>query len=178
MEAQTIINVCLFSVFAVGLIVGASKGLIRQVIELIGLVGSFFIAVLFAGWLAAVLQTQVSMPYSPSLVVAFVAIFIAGLIGFHFVALGLQKVVRMTFFGWVDRVCGAALGLIAAMLVASLLVTVALELPISKDARESVERSEVSMFVRPMAPWLFNFVFSRGDTGIAYDRIFKRGGVI
>lgn len=178
METESIINVCLLGIFVVGIGIGAAKGLIRQVVELIGVVGSFFIAVLFAGWLAAVLQEHVSMPYSPSVVVAFLIIFIAGLIGFHFVAIGLQKVIRMTFFGWVDRFCGAALGLITAMLVASLLVTVALELPISNDARDKVERSEVSMFVRPMAPWLFNFVFSHGEGGLAYDRIFKRGGMI
>jgi hypothetical protein len=59
-----------------------------------------------------------------------------------------------------------------------LLVSAVLELPVSKDVRRAVERSSVSLFVQPIAPWLFDFVFSHGDRGIDFDSIFKRGDAI
>lgn len=178
MEGYVIVNVTILAILAVGTIVGLAKGLIRQVIELVGIIGSFMIAVLFAGWLAAILQEHLSVPYSPSLVVAFVVIFIVGMVAFHFVAVSLRKLIHMTFLGWVDRMCGGMLGLIIGMIISSLLVSVVLELPVSKDVRRAVERSEVSMFVRPVAPWLFDFVFSHGQRGVDYRSIFKRGGPI
>jgi membrane protein required for colicin V production len=178
MEGYVIVNVAILAILAVGTIAGLTKGLIRQVVELVGIIGSFMIAVLFAGWLAAILQERFSVPYSPSLVVAFVAIFIAGMVAFHFVAISLRKLIHMTFLGWVDRMCGGILGLIIGMIVSSLLVSVVLELPVSKNVRRAVERSEVSIFVRPIAPWLFDFVFAHGQRGVDYRSIFKRGGPI
>jgi len=178
MEGFAIVNVILLSILAVGTIAGLTKGLVRQVIELIGIVGSFFIAVLFAGWLAAILQEHISLPYSPSLVIAALAIFVAGVIGFHFLAISIRKLVHLTFLGWVDRLCGGILGLIIGMIVTSLLVWAALELPVSKDVRRAVENSTVSMFVQPIAPWVFDVVFSHGDRGIDFHSIFKRGGPI
>ena len=178
MEDYAVVNVVLLAILAIGTIAGLVKGLIRQVIELAGIIASFFVAVLFAGWLAAVFQEYVSIPYSPSLVISFVIIFIAGMIAFHFVAITLQKLIHMTFLGWVDRLCGAMLGLIIGMIISSLLVSAVLELPVSKDVRRAVERSGVGMFVRPIAPWLFDVVFSHGKHGIDYESIFKRGGPI
>jgi len=178
MEGFALVNIALLAIMAVGTVAGLVKGLVRQAIELIGLVGSFFIAVLFAGWLAAILQEHVSIPYSPSLVVAFVAIFVAGLIAFHFLAISIRKLVHMTFLGWVDRLCGGILGLIIGMIISSALVCVVLELPVSKDVRRSVEDSTVSMFVQPMAPWIFDTVFSHGEQGVDFESIFKRGGLI
>ena len=177
MEGIAVVNIVLVAVLAIGLITGLIKGLIRQVIELVGIVGSFFIAVLFAGWLAEILQEHVSLPYSPSVVVAFIVLFIAGMIVFHFLAVSIQKLIHMTFLGWVDRLCGGALGLIVGMIVASLLVTLVLELPVSKTVHRPVESAEVALFVRPIAPKLFDFVFSHsGD----YDfrSVFKRGGPV
>jgi membrane protein required for colicin V production len=178
MEGYALANVALLSIMAIGTIAGLVKGLVRQAIELAGIVASFLIAGLFAGWLAAVLQKHVSLPYSPSLVVAFLAIFIAGVVAFHFLAITLRKLVHMTFLGWVDRLCGGMLGLIIGMIVSSLLVWVVLELPVSKDVRHSVEDSSVSMFVQPIAPRIFDVVFSHGDRGVDFRSIFKRGGLI
>jgi len=177
-EGTSFVNIVLLAILAIGTIAGLVKGLIRQVVELVGIVGSFFLAVLFAGWLAAVLQDHTPLPYSPSLVVSFVLIFIAGMIAFHFLAISLQKLIRMTFLGWVDRLCGGMLGLVVGLILTSLLISLVLELPVSGNTRNAVESAEVSLFVRPIAPWLFDIVFSHGGSGIDYESIFKRGGPI
>jgi membrane protein required for colicin V production len=178
MEGIAVVNIVLVAILASALIAGLVKGLVRQVIELAGVIGSFLIAVLFAGWLASVLQERVSLPYSPSLVVSFVLLFIAGMVGFHFVAVSLQRLIHMTFLGWVDRLCGGLLGLVVGMLVASLIVTLVLELPVSRSVRRSVEHAEVALFVRPIAPALYDFVFSHAKDGYDFRAVFKRGGPV
>ena len=77
-----------------------AAALVRQVLELGGLIASFMLAILFSGWLAETLQEHTSLPYSPSLIISFVVLFIAGLVAIHFIATAVQKLVRMMFLGW------------------------------------------------------------------------------
>lgn len=178
MDGTAVVNIVLVAVLAIGTISGLAKGLIRQVIELIGIVGSLFVAVLFAGMVATVLQDKTSLPYSPALVISFVVLFLGGMIAFHYLAISLQKLIRMTFLGWVDRLCGAMLGLIIGFIITSLMVSLVLELPVPRQVRRSVELSEVSIYVRPIAPWIFDFVFSHDERGVDFHEIFKRGGAV
>jgi membrane protein required for colicin V production len=178
MNIVTATNTVLIGILAIGTLTGLRKGLVRQVIELIGVVGSFFIAIFFSGGLAFLLQEQMGIPYSPALVVGFLLLLIGGMIAFHFFAILVQKFINTTFLGWIDRFCGAAVGLIVALLISSLLVSAALELPVSGEARRDIEDAEMSLFVRPIAPWLFDTVFDHGPRGVAYDEIFRNGGPI
>lgn len=161
MDDTTVINIVLLGVIAIGAIAGGIKGFARQVIELVGLVVSFFVAAMVGSWVAAFLANHTSIPHSPALVMSFLAVFVGGLIAFHFVAISAQRLIRTTLFGWVDRACGAMIGLLAATLVASVLTSVALELPVSDRVRASVEDSSVGMFVQPIAGWLFHSVLPR-----------------
>jgi membrane protein required for colicin V production len=178
MDITGVTNAVLIGVIAMGTITGLVKGLVRQVLELAGVVASFLLAVFFSGWAATMLERHFELPYSPALVVGFLLLFIGGTVLFHFIAQGVQRVVHMTFLGWVDRFCGGALGLVIGLLVASLLVAAALELPIPAARRNQIEQADVSLFVRPIAPWLFNAIFSHGPRGIEYRDIFRRGGTI
>lgn len=178
MSAANVVDVILIGVLAIGIIAGLVKGLIRQVIELLGTVVSFFVAMIFSSWLANILQQHIGMPYSPALVIAFLLILVLGLIVFHYVALAVQKVIRMAFLGWLDRFCGAMVGVMFAMLVASMLIAVTLELPIGRDVRRGVETSDMSLYLRPVAPWLFDTVLEFVPGDITHARIFRRGGPI
>ena len=178
MNPVEIVDVILMVVLAVATIVGLVKGLVRQVIELAGIVAAFVLAMVFAGWLAETLRLHTPLPYSPSLVIAFGLLLIGGIVGSHFIAIGVQKVVRMTFLGWFDRLCGAALGLAVGLILSSLLVSVALELPVPGRVTVNIRGSTVGEFVRPIAPRIFDALLSHGPSGIAYDSIFKGGGPI
>jgi uncharacterized membrane protein required for colicin V production len=173
------IDVGLLLVLVVGAIAGLVKGMIRQVVELVGLVASYFVAVLFAGWLATVLQERTALPYSPSLVISFAAIFIIGLIAVHFIALILHRIVHLTFLGWVDRMGGAAVGIIIGLIINSLIVTVGYEVTHpSGHLRQGFEQSRVAIFVRPIAPWIFDAVLERVPGDIDFRSIFRHGGPV
>lgn len=158
MDGATIASIVTLGVIAIGAIAGGIKGFARQIIELAGLVISFFVAAVLASWLAALVAAHTSVPRAPALVIGFLTVFIGGLVVFHFVAIAAQRFVHTTLFGWVDRACGAMLGLIAALLLASVVATIALELPLSDELYESLEGSSVVAFVQPIAGWLFDLV--------------------
>ncbi len=167
MDDTTIVSIVLLGIVAIGTIAGGIKGFARQVIELVGLVVSFFVAAVLASWLAAFLSNQLHVPHAPALVLGFLAVFVGGLIAFHFVAISAQRLIHTTLFGWVDRACGALVGLVAAVLVASVVTSVALELPTSDRVRRAVEESTVAEFVQPVASWLIRAVFPRSDEHFA-----------
>jgi len=175
MDDTTIINIVLVGIIAIGVIAGAIKGFARQVIELVGLVVSFFVAAVLASWLAAFLSHHASVPHAPALVIAFVTVFVGGLVAFHFVAISAQRLLHTTLLGWVDRACGAMIGLVAGTLVASVLASVALELPVSDRMHAGVEDSSVAAFVQPIAGWLIETVFPRGRAPIV-DAMVRAGG--
>jgi membrane protein required for colicin V production len=170
-----LIDIVVLAVLAIAAMVGLVKGLVRQVIELVGIVAAFVLATIFAGWLAEALRLHTPLPYSPSLVVAFVLLLIGGIIASHFIALMVQKLIRMTFLGWFDRLCGAALGLVVGAVLASLLVSVTLELPVSGRARGHIRSSQACQFVQPIAPTIFNAILSRVPGRLSFDNIFRRG---
>ncbi len=173
MDNVVIINIVLSAILVIGTIIGYRKGLLRQVLELAGIVVSFILSLLLAGALAAFLSERTPLPYSPSLIISFIIIFIGGLVAFRYLAILLQKLIRMTILGWVDRLSGAVLGLITAMVIGSLLIAVAIELPISRELRRDLGRASMSNFLRPVAPRIFNFVIAHGSKRFRYEAIFK-----
>jgi uncharacterized membrane protein required for colicin V production len=169
MSDATIVNVVLLGMLAIGVITGGIKGFTRQVIELVGLVVSFFVAAVIASWLASQVARFTSIPHTASLIIAFVAVFAGGMVAFHFVAISAQRMLHTSLLGVVDRFAGAALGLVAAVLVTSVLTTVLLELPIADGLRSGLEDSSVCEFVQPVAGWLFETVFPQERGNVAAE---------
>ncbi len=178
MSDATIINIVLLGILVIGAIAGAAKGFTRQVIELVGLVVSFFVAAVIAAWVAAQLARVVTLPHAPALVIAFLAVFVVGLIAFHFVAISAQRMIHTSLFGWLDRLGGAAIGLVAAVIGASILITVLYELPISDGLRSGLERSSVCAAVQPVAGWLFEVAFPRDEGPIAARAVAPLAGSV
>lgn len=165
MDGASIASIVTLGLIAIGAISGGIKGLARQVIELLGLIVSFLVAAVGSTWLATLLHVHLHFPHAPALVISFVAIFVSGLVAFHFVAIAIQKLIHTSLLGWLDRACGAALGLVAATLLASILATVALEMPLPDRLRAALDGSTVVNFVQPIAGWLFDIAVPHRTRG-------------
>lgn len=165
MDGATAANIITLGVLVLGAIAGGTKGFTRQVIELIGLIVSFLVAAVLSSWAATFLAAHTPIPHGPSLVIGFITIFVCGLIAFHFVAIATQKLIHTSLLGWLDRACGAALGLVAATLVASILATIAFDLPLPDGLRRALDSSAVVNFVQPIAGWLFDLAIPHHSGG-------------
>ena len=172
MNMEIVTNVVLIGILFMGTAIGFAKGFLEQAVEFIGVVVALVLAIMLGAWVARFLDLKTALPYSTSLVVASIVLFFGGLLVTHFLARAISRVVKMTLLGWVDRLAGAALGLVVAMILSSLLVSVVLVLPFPKTIQKDVRSASLSLYVRPIAGQLFNFLVARGS-GARFEEIFK-----
>jgi membrane protein required for colicin V production len=178
MDFELITNIALFGILFMGAAIGFAKGFLEQAVEFLGVVGALIFAILFGGWFARLIDAQTSLPYSTTLVVVSIVLFFAGLLVAHLLARALGRVVKMTLLGWVDRLAGAVLGLVVAMILSSLLITLALELPFPKAVQEDVRRASVSLYLKPIAGQIYNLIVAHGSGAVRFEEIFKKGETI
>ena len=178
MDVVLVTNVVLVGVLLIGTAIGFARGFLEQTIEFLGVVASFILAALLGGVLANCVEHRFNLPYSTSLIVVSIILFFAGLMMTHLLAKAVGRVVKMTLLGWVDRIAGAALGLIVAMILGSLLITLTLGLPLSRPFQRDVQRASVSLFLRPIAGEIFNFVVAHGPRAVHFEEIFKEKGTV
>lgn len=178
MDYHSVINLILFGVLFIFTFVGFAKGFLEQAIELSGAIVSFVVAIMMSGALARYFETRWDAPYSVWLVIGFGVLLTIGLVVTHVLAVAVGRVIKMTILRLVDRFTGAMLGLIMGMFVASLLITVTVELPFPRKFREQVAESSMSLFLRPVAGQVYNWVVSRASDRWDFDEIFKRGTTV
>ena len=178
MEIEVIVNLVLLGTLFVASLVGFFKGFIHQAVELAGTIATFVLAILMSNAVAEYLAKQFQFPFSVALVIGFVALVLLGLVASRFIATVVSKIVKMTVLRFVDRLAGGILGLIFGMILCSLLITAVLELPFDYDFRHDVARSQVSLFLRPIAGEVFDWILAHAPTDLQYEDIFKHGNSV
>ncbi|WP_308551529.1 CvpA family protein [uncultured Mediterranea sp.] len=121
---MTTIDIVILIVLGAGAIVGFTKGFLKQLAGLLGLVAGLLIAKA----LYATVAERFFLPLTDSLTVAqgiaFVVIWLAVPLVFLLLATLLTKAMEAVALGWVNRLLGAGLGLLKSALLVSLLICV------------------------------------------------------
>lgn len=138
-------------------VVGFKRGLVRQIVELLGLIGGVFMGL----YLTAGLVEDYGGPLrdfrmTPPLV--FLAIVGLSLLVAQVVGRVANEIMQVTFFGWFDQVGGAAAGLLKGALWLSILITVALHLNMSGTLRRQLDESTLARPVAAILPAAFEVV--------------------
>ena len=94
---------------------GLWKGMVRIAVSIAALVVAFLLASRFQEPVAQWLGKSGVQP-TPAAVMAYLAIFLATILAGALVGWGLSKLLKAALLGWADRLAGAALGLVAALL--------------------------------------------------------------
>lgn len=113
---MTWLDYAVIGVFAVSLVLGAWRGLVREIISILGWVIAFLSANLFAGPLGPAMPQAIPTP-ELRVAAAFVAVFIAALLVTSLAGLVLSKVVKSVGLGGVDSLLGAAFGAARGLLI-------------------------------------------------------------
>ncbi len=166
-----VVDIVILAILVLFFITGMRRGLIRQVLDILGIVIAFIGAFYLARYLAAYFQESIELNYSVSLVIAAVVIFIGILLLFHALGLLFQKVAEITIFGSVDRVGGGLFGAFKGVLLVSLLLVVALNIPLPDKAHRELRTRPLSSMIYPVLPSLFDLVFSHSPSGLDFDSI-------
>lgn len=156
---MTALDWALLGVAGVSIGWGLWRGLVREVISLAGWVIAFLAANLFAGPLGEALPRSIPGP-ELRVLVAFVAIFIAGLVVSTLFALALSKLAKAAGLGGLDRTLGALFGLGRALLLVlafALLagLTVLPRNPIWKVSASGRYLAQAALALKPSLPPAF-----------------------
>jgi membrane protein required for colicin V production len=153
---MTWLDYAVIGVFAVSLLVGAWRGLVREVISVLGWVIAFLAANLFAGPLGPSMPQAIPTP-ELRVAAAFVSVFVASLVLSSLAGLLLSKMVKSVGLGGMDRLLGAVFGaarglliILAAALIAGL--TSAPRQAYWRDSASGPLLAQVALTLRPMLP--------------------------
>jgi len=103
-------------------LVGVLRGLTRLLIGVGALVAAFILAAQFHWQVAVSMVRLVEMPEGVASLVAYLAIFVGTMLAGALVASALGRLLKAAMLGWADRLAGGAVGLVAALLAAALLI--------------------------------------------------------
>ena len=156
---MTWLDYTVFGVFAASVICGAWRGLVREVIAILGWVIAFLAANLFAGPLGEAMPQAIPTP-ELRLVAAFVAIFIGSLVVTSLLGLLLSKAMHAAGLAGLDRVLGALFGVARGALI---VLAATLLAGLSSLPREAVWRdslvggplAQAALALKPLLPQTF-----------------------
>jgi len=153
---MTWLDYAVIGVFAVSLLFGAWRGLVREVISILGWVIAFLAANLLAGPLGPAMPQAIPTP-ELRVAAAYVAVFIGSLVVTSLAGLLLSKIVKAVGLGGLDRLLGAVFGAARALLIvlaAALLagLTSAPRQPYWRDSASGPLLAQVAEALKPLLP--------------------------
>ena len=116
------LDVLLIALVGVAALVGVMKGLTRLLIGVGALVAAFVLATQFHEAVAATLARALSFSDPVLKLVGYLVIFLGTMLAGGLLAFLMRKLLKAAMLTWADRLAGAAVGLVAAMLMAALLI--------------------------------------------------------
>ncbi len=123
----------LLAVLGLSVVIGLLRGLVFEVLSLLGWVAAYIAAQAFAPMAAA--HLPVGTPGSPlNTAAAFVAVFIAALIVWSICARVVRMLVNVTPLRLIDRVLGAAFGALRGLVLLLAVATVVAMTPASRSS--------------------------------------------
>jgi membrane protein required for colicin V production len=109
-----------------------TKGLMREIISLLALIGGFLLAALyyrsFGGYFANFTKTE-----AIANLIGFMIVFLGCLIIGAILAFLVNRFVKMASLQWVDRLLGGVYGLIRGWAIASIIVLALIAFPVSEN---------------------------------------------
>ncbi len=109
-------------------VLGIKRGFVEEVVRVVAVVGAFFAGLSLyrrgAGYLGFLHLNGAAVS-----VIAFLVIFLASVLAIALAGIVIKKIVHLTVLGWIDRVCGGALGFVKVFFIVWIVVMTVASLP-------------------------------------------------
>jgi membrane protein required for colicin V production len=163
---MTSFDILVFAIIAVSVAVSVVRGAAREVLSIASWILSGYLALRFAPALAEQLPAAISSP-TIRLVIGFVAIMLAGLLVLGLLALGLTKVLKKSGLSATDRLLGAVVGFVRAIVILEVLTLLAGLTPLPREAswRNAMTREPLET----LAIFLRGYLPAALESRIRYD---------
>lgn len=103
------------------LIRGIFRGLIKEMSSIVGVLAGYYAAYTYYGHLAKLLSKWLSNAGYID-ILSFFIIFCLVFLTISILGVIIKYVMSISFLGWVDRICGAAFGLVKGVLISAILL--------------------------------------------------------
>lgn len=152
---MTVIDIIVLGIIGISIVLGAFRGLVREVLALVAWVAGFLLANLLAPEAAKLLPSAMASE-EIRLLVSYVIVFIVVLIGLSVLAILASKLVKIVGLGPADRAVGGVFGLVRGLLIVLILVLLAglTALPRQSTWREAALRGALEASAGYARAWL------------------------
>jgi membrane protein required for colicin V production len=117
----TLVDIAFFTILVISSLVGVWRGLVREVLALVGWVAAAWISYHYATWLAHEWLTGVPGGEMTQLALGFVILFILTMIVCALIGRFLAKIMQQAGLSPMDRLLGFAFGLLRGLLIVVIL---------------------------------------------------------
>ncbi len=125
-------DILIITILSYGLIRGIFRGVIREVSAIVGVLGGFYAAYSYYPRVSNLLSAWISNVAYRN-ILSYLILFSAVVIVVNILAVVIKYLLNIAFLGWVDRICGALVGMLKGGLVICVLF-IALTAFLPKDS--------------------------------------------
>ena len=152
---------------------GFRDGVVRRLLEIVGILASIVLAGRFATDLLPWMTENTGLPEGAALFLTWAGLFLVGFLLSKLVAAFVSKLLRLTILGWVDRWGGAVLGATVGILFCSVILVAISQVGSGRSVQQTYEKHPWSRFLFHAAPNLYRQVqgMSGGRADEAWHRV-------
>ncbi len=145
----------MLAVLVLSVLLGVWRGLVHEVLAIVGWVAAFVLAHLFADEVGQMINIQ-GVRGQFRYILGFGVVFIGTLIASGLLTWLVKKMLQRVGLTQLDRTLGGAFGAVRALMILLALTTVVLMTPLQETAawRESVGASKLTVLLKIAQPWL------------------------
>jgi membrane protein required for colicin V production len=153
---MTIFDYVVFAIVLVSIALGWWRGIVYELLSLLGWAAAFFVAKLFAPEIVQYVPDAIASDTAKT-AIAYAVLFIVTLILSGLVAWSFSKLIKFVGLGWMDGAFGALFGLLRGVLLVLVLVLLAgltslPKEPAWKEAWSSHALQSVALFTKDFLP--------------------------
>ncbi len=152
---MTSFDYVVLTIIGLSIILSVMRGLLREVLAIMGWVAAFYVAKAYADELLPMMPADI--PTEPlRILAAFLVLFLATLLVTSLLAIALSAIFKKIGLGWLNRLLGAAFGLVRGVLIVCIVVFLAGLTDIPKDIRwrNAMFSAPTEALVISMLPWI------------------------
>jgi len=137
---------------------GLFKGFIQEVLGLVSLLVAFTFATKYMSTAAYWIDSILNVPPSLSTILGFISVFFLIILILQITSHFLQKIIKYSFLGWLEKLLGGIVGFLKGAIIVSLVAIMVSAIPLHTTILPQLEESVLFTPSKKFAPALFDLI--------------------
>nr|WP_294839513.1 CvpA family protein [uncultured Methylotenera sp.] len=152
---MTIFDYIVLSIIGLSVILSVMRGVVREVLAIVGLVAAFYVGVTYTNQLLPMMPVDIPNE-ALRVLAAFLVLFLATLLLATLLGIALSAIFKKAGLGWLNRLLGALFGVARGLLIVCVIVFLAGLTDIPKDPRwrNAMFSAPIEALVVNLLPWV------------------------